>query len=135
MTMRAQFATIEALISLLAVLFVITFVSAQISLSNRTAYFARSGLVQGMAVYDAFDQIADNSSANRCASLAVATEDAPCLAGMVASYKEAFGLREFSVVLAGVSAGDAGVDGTRVCAPVRLASLNETSEVCIIASS
>lgn len=131
--MRAQFATMEALISLLIVLFAISFVSAEVSLNGKSVLASRSGLVQGMAVYDAFEQITRNASANGCVALASRSGGSPCLDKMVESYKEAFGMRRFGVALPGLSAGDPAANGTLECIPVRFPSLNETDEVCIAA--
>ena len=131
--MRAQFATMEALASLLVAISAISFVSAEISLNSNVVYVARSRLTQDMAMYDVFKQMAENRTTNGCVSLASATGDARCLDAVVDSYRAVFGIKRFYVALPGASAGSTAGNGTRECVPVRLASLNGTGEVCVIA--
>lgn len=131
--MRAQFATIEAIASLLVVLSAISFVSGEISLNNANVYASHSGVAQSMAAYDFFRQIADNESANGCIALARMTGDSACLDALVESYKEAFGIGQLEVALPGLQAGDAAGGGARECAPIRFVPLNDTAEVCVLA--
>ncbi len=133
--MRAQFATVEALISLLAILSTISLVSGSISLNSSSVHAAQSKVVQGMAVYDAAEQIAGNVSTNECVALAHETGDASCLNGIIESYKEAFGLRHFGLAFPGISVGNATGNDTSECVPIEFASLNGTEEVCIMAGN
>jgi hypothetical protein len=131
--MRAQFATIEALISLLAILSVISFVSGEIFLNTRGVCAARSRAIQSMAAYDAAEQIAGNWSTNECVASAHAAGASPCLATLLESYREAFGIRHFELAFQGFSVGNATANDTPECLPIRFVSLNVTDEVCIIA--
>jgi hypothetical protein len=132
--MRAQFATIEALVSLLVVLSAVSFVSWEISLNTRSVGAERSRIAQSMAAYDFFEQIAENKSTNDCAALSSATRNAGCLNTTIDLYKEAFGISQFGVALPGLSVGNA-TGGVEECLPIHLSSLNLTSEVCITEGS
>lgn len=131
--MRAQFATFEALISLLVILSVISFVSVEISINNSGVNAATSRAIQSMATYDVAEQIAGNWSTNGCIASIRATGNAACLTALLEDYQEAFRIRHFELVFPGFSVGNSTSNDTSNCVPIHFASLNMTDETCIIA--
>ncbi len=133
--MRAQFATIEAILAMFLVLSAVSFVSVGISLGDRNYYSESGKLVQSIAIYDAADQIAKNLSANDCIALSGAGNNPACARNLTESYKTAFGLSQFEIVAAGFAIGNSTKNSTTSCFPIFFESANATCEVCLIASS
>ncbi|VVB77049.1 Uncharacterised protein [uncultured archaeon] len=127
--MRAQFATVEALLAVTAILSAASFMSASMSEDRSAMYFERSRLVQSAAVYDLSNYLARNRSANDC----LAHSDAACANAIVGNYESVFGIENISVATSGFAAGAYASRGVLDCFPFRFLSTNESDAVCISA--
>lgn len=127
--MRAQFATIEALISLVIVLSVSTFVARSISVNAANIYSESERLKASAADYDLLGQIEGNFSTRTCiASLSNVTD--ACVAKLLDLYEKAYGMH-FSLAVAGIRLGDAVSDGTTECVQMNLSAANGFEAVCV----
>jgi hypothetical protein len=125
----------EAMMAMLLVFSAVSFTSMGISLCSKNYHSENGKLAQSIAIYDAAYQISKNASANDCIALGEAGYGPICARNLTESYVTAFGLSRFEVVAAGFAMGNSTKNSTIGCFPIFFESTNETSEVCLIASS
>lgn len=133
--MKAQFATIEAMISLVLVASAMTFVSSQTNSATANFNAQRSMLQRSAALYDIVNALRQNLTANNCLSELYLTNQSGCMQNLTETYAKIFGLS---------SAEIAGTEGqlqnntqntTSSCVSLFLVQANLTSNVCILANS
>lgn len=122
--MKAQFATIEAIVSLLLTIAVIGFVQMTINNSNGREYSARQLLAANLASYDFISQISENQSVAECVNSYI-IGNKKCLLNYIQEYVSIYGLNSFRVVL-----GDGSISGKgTMCFPYN--SMPGEEELCI----
>lgn len=127
--MRAQFATIEALISLAIVLSASTFVAQSISMNAANIYSESERLRASVAAYDLIGQIEGNFSTRTCiASLGNVT--GACASNLLNLYEKAYGMH-FSLAVAGIRLGDAVSGGATECVRMNLSGDDGSEAVCV----
>jgi len=94
--MKAQFATIEAIIGLLLVVAALAFARVAINSHNGNAYVSRQAAASDFAAYDLINQLSQNASAMSCIDN-YSVGDAPCLE----YYKPIYGLSSFDIFIVG----------------------------------
>ena len=122
--MRAQFATAEAIISLMIVITAIGVLNIQINNYASAEYGARKSLEITFATSDFLTQLTKNSSLQDCIG-GVSTNNTACISQYLNYYKEAYGLENFSVIIGG---GSIGLPNSK-CFPYN--SIYGESEICI----
>ena len=95
--MKAQFATVEAIISLVTVIAAIGVLNAQINNYVNGEYSARRSLELTLATSDFLVQLTHNVSLQKCIQN-VQTNNTTCILGYLNYYKKAYGLENFSIV-------------------------------------
>lgn len=124
--MKAQFATIEAIMALLVVIAVAAFTGNAINRLNTDAYSAREALASSFAVYDFLNQASSNRSLEECMALYL-TGNQTCASGYLEIYRSLYGLRSFGIALGnGSEIGDGGIVR---CFPYRFGT--DYEELCI----
>jgi hypothetical protein len=123
--MKAQFATIEAIISLLLVVVFIGFAQTTINNSNGREYSARQLLVSNLASYDFINQISENYSSGECMNSYIAG-NGTCLSRYMQDYISIYGLSSFRVIF---GKGNFSEEGKTTCFPYN--SLLGKEELCI----
>ncbi len=131
--MKAQFATVEAAISLALVIPAIISVSNQINLQNANLQAQRNSAIRNAALYDVFAVFAYNSAANGCLSL-VYSINSSCSSGLLQNYTSLLGVGSITVETGQFQQAGA-ANMTAACVPIPLRQANKTENVCISVSS
>lgn len=132
--MKAQFALIEAAISLVLVASAIGFVSSQTNLM--TANFnEQSGLLQrNAALYDMVNVLRQNTTANNCLSVLFLENQSGCIQNLTKTYAEALGLDSIEIATVAEQPQNT-QNASGACFAVSLNEANLTGSVCVIASN
>jgi hypothetical protein len=125
---KAQFATIEAMLSLLAILSAVSLVASQINHSTAELGAQRIRMREAMAAYDLINEIQHNSSANECIMSLYSSDDAACAEKISNDYSAIFGIG--GINLSFVSQPNASTTGK--CVPLLMQRINKTGNLCIV---
>lgn len=93
--MKAQFATIEALLSLFIATYALYACGHIISNSQQSLGLARGAISAKAAAYDLLVQILQNQSTRSCA---LSASSAMCMASYFAYYKEIYGVSDIGII-------------------------------------
>ncbi len=97
--MKAQFATVEAVVSLLFVLSLAVFCIKEAAAYAQSSFEARQGLATSIATYDLISQLMGNGTAKACAAVFAASGDSSCIAGYASAYESAYGLSSVALTI------------------------------------
>jgi hypothetical protein len=100
--LKAQFATLEALLSLTVVLSTASVAGGIIANSERSVGYERAGISRASAAYDFMMQLALNSSASECLSR-FESEGSDCLNNYTQYYRYVYGIRQMGVIVPNAS--------------------------------
>ncbi len=124
--MKAQFATIEASISLVIIAMVISSISAWTSSATISAYSQSAALRRSMAIYDVLNSIEQNATYNYCVSQIYAGNRS-CAASMESAFADMLSVRNVTV---GFIAALQAQNRTVGCVAMRLNYADLTTTVC-----
>ena len=127
--MKAQFAMIESVLSLFAILSAVSLVASQANANALNLNVQKSALQRAVAVYDIMNVIEANASANSCVFSSSGCKDA-----LAAEYSRAFGIGSMAFALGGSQSNSSYENSTERCLPVGVLGTNETIETCVTAS-
>ncbi len=122
--MKAQFATIEAIISLVLAASVVSFAYTQ--LNGETSAFASSArqLRSSAAAYDMLNLFAENATANACLGAYLLDSSAQCMQSIADDYGAELHVGGMSV--------SANTLANSTCGDIRLVAVNTTQRVCVV---
>lgn len=123
--LKAQFASVEATLSLLVVLLAIGFASRAVTNYNKLIYTSKLNLSESLALYDIEDEILQNTSANNCVSGII--ENQICAHSLLSLYGSVYDVK-IKISSQGKSVGYA-TGGRTICFAVNF------TDVCITAGS
>ncbi len=125
--MRAQFATLEALVALLISVSVVSSFSVCLALVPNQEYGSRAGLATATAEYDLMNGFMRNASESGCLDLYLSGSSAPCLDRLMGEYAALYGIGSLSLVASGVqqqaAKSGSGPEGTAACFPYQYESV------------
>ncbi len=130
--MRAQFATIEAGVSLVLIASAISFASAWTAYATAEAYAQSASLRRSMALYDILNALGRNATYNDCISL-LYLGDGSCAGSMQSGFAQIFEAKSVAVGL--VLSTQPAQDSTGACTSMRLYLANVTANVCASVTS
>lgn len=121
--MKAQFATTEAIVSLLLAASIVSF--AYVQLSGATAAFASSTkqMQNGAAAYDLLNLFARNATANTCLGVYLLHGNSSCVQSIAGAYGAELGV-------AGIRVGN-NASATSACGTILLLAGNVLQRVCV----
>lgn len=122
--MKAQFATVEAIMALAAVVMVIGVLNAQINSYAGGESGAKRSLELMFATSDFLAQLTNNASLQKCVQNAP-TGGSACMLGYLNYYKETYGLENLSIIFGN---GSISLPNSK-CFPYN--SIHGASEICI----
>ncbi|MDE1850572.1 MAG: hypothetical protein KGH54_02130 [Candidatus Micrarchaeota archaeon] len=125
--MKIQFATIEAMVSLLLALSFATFYAFQTNESVSSAYTVLTNLRSSTAIYDLSQQIDSNSALRSC----ILEEDYPCARTYLYQYAKVLGLKKVSLEVNGTIIGNLTGGSQFACFPISQNEINQT--ICVYA--
>jgi hypothetical protein len=125
--LKAQFATIEAMFSLLAILSAVSLVASQLSQSTSELGAQRVRMREAMAAYDLINEVQHNSSANECISSLYSSNGAACAEKISEDYSAIFGIGGVNISFP--SRQNASAAGK--CFPLLMRRINKTGNLCI----
>jgi len=128
--MKAQFAMIESVLSLFAILSAVSLVASQMNANSMNLNLQRGGAQRAIAVYDIMTAIQNNASANVCV-----LSSPECAKSLASEYIGVFGINSLGFTF-GVSPTNSSYgNSTERCLPIKAIGTNETEEVCAVAES
>ncbi len=133
--MKAQFAIIEATVSLAIVVSAIVFVSNTINLTNSGFQIQQSGLRRSIAIYDVINLLVRNATANNCLARASETNQSLCLKSFIRNCSAIFGLRYLNIKNTGARSANYTSNSTQSCVQIYVQGANQTKDVCVVATS
>ncbi len=123
--MKAQFATIEALVSLALVASTVSFAYAQLNGAN-SAYASGTGLLHDhAAAYDVLNVFARNATANACLGASLPSLSSGCLSSLLSEYGAVLHVGTLQISASGPA--------NSTCGEIRLMQENVSQYVCVAA--
>ncbi len=127
--MKAQFAMIESVLSLFAILSAVSVVASQTNANALNINVQKSALQRAVAVYDIMNAIEANASANACV-----LSSSGCKGALAAEYIRAFGIGSVAFTFGGSQSNSSYENSTERCLPIGVLGTNATIETCVTAS-
>jgi hypothetical protein len=130
--MKAQFALIEAAISMVLIASAVGFVSSQMNVVTANFNEQEGALQRSAALYDMVNVLRQNMTANNCLSAIYMTNQSGCMQNLTEFYAKLLGLSSMELTKA-LSQQQSTENASEACFAVFLSEVNLTSSVCMIA--
>ncbi|MDE1825073.1 MAG: hypothetical protein KGH61_03285 [Candidatus Micrarchaeota archaeon] len=127
---KAQFAFIESLISLVLVITSLYYISMGISNAVSAWYSGKQELSANVAIYDFSYETAQNSSMNSCISSIFSTPNQSCINHYISEYKKIYGINLLELKAPRAAFGDQVKHGVTGC--LAFSESNSIEPLCII---